>query len=70
MANIEENVFLWPDYLVFSLMLFISATIGFVFGWVGRKKKSSKEFLLGGGDLHVKFASFHELSVKNVMIAC
>jgi Na+/proline symporter len=59
MAEKEDNVFLWPDYLVFSIMLFISATIGFVFGWFGRKKKSSKEFLLGGGDLHVNYASIH-----------
>jgi len=57
MVEEEDNVFLWPDYLVFSLMLLISATIGFVFGWFGRKKNSSKEFLLGGGDLHVNFTS-------------
>lgn len=48
------NTFQWPDYLVFGLMLAISAAIGIVFGILDRKKKTTKNFLLGGGDLSVK----------------
>ena len=49
----SENSFTWPDYVVFGLMLLISASIGLIFGWFDRKKKTSKDFLLGGGDLSV-----------------
>ena len=52
MADI--NYFHWADYLVFVIMLIISAGIGLVFGWFDRnKKKSTKDFLLGGGNLNV-----------------
>ncbi len=50
----ENDKFTWPDYVVFSLMLIISAGIGVAFGYVDRKKKSSKDFLLGGGNLSVR----------------
>jgi Na+/proline symporter len=49
----EINYFHWADYLVFVIMLIISAGIGIIFGWIDRKKKSTKDFLLGGGDLKV-----------------
>lgn len=55
----EVNVFHWADYLVFVLMLLISAGIGIVFGWVNRKKKTTKDFLLGGGDLSVILEYFY-----------
>ena len=47
------NRFSAADYVVFVVVIVISASIGFVFGWVDRKKKSTKDFLLGGGDLRV-----------------
>lgn len=47
------NRFSAVDYVVFVVVIVISASIGFVFGWVDRKKKSTKDFLLGGGDLRV-----------------
>lgn len=43
--------FTWPDYLVFVIVILISASIGFVIGWLDRKKSSAKDFLLGGGNL-------------------
>lgn len=48
-----ENKFHWADYLVFGLMLVISTAIGIVFGILDRKKKTTNDFLLGGGDLKV-----------------
>ena len=48
-----NKTFHWADYLVFALMLVICAGIGIAFGWFDRKKKSTKNFLLGGGDLSV-----------------
>jgi Na+/proline symporter len=45
--------FKWPDYLVFAIIIFISAIIGFTIGWLDRKKASTQNFLLGGGDLGV-----------------
>jgi len=47
------KTFQWGDYLVFMLMLVICSGIGVAFGWIDRKKKSTKNFLLGGGDLSV-----------------
>jgi Na+/proline symporter len=49
----DDKSFKWPDYVVFGIVIIISAAIGFAFGWVDRKKKSTKNFLLGGGDLSV-----------------
>lgn len=53
--------FHWADYLVFALVLVISATIGLAFGYVDRKKKSSHHFLLGGGDLSVINLECHKI---------
>lgn len=50
---LENSTFHWADYVVFILMLVISAGIGAVFGYIDRKKKSAENFLLGGGDLSV-----------------
>lgn len=47
------NRFSVVDYIVFVLVILISASIGFAFGWHDRKKKSTKDFLLGGGDLSI-----------------
>ena len=53
MSN-EENDFHWADYLVFTSVLAISAAIGIIFGVLDRKKNTTKNFLLGGGDLNVE----------------
>ena len=53
-----ENKFHWADYLVFGLMLVISTAIGIVFGILDRKKKTTNDFLLGGGDLKVILKCF------------
>ena len=47
------NIFKWQDFTVFGIMLLISSAIGLTIGWMDRKKKSTKDFLLGGGDMHV-----------------
>ncbi|XP_041636821.1 sodium-coupled monocarboxylate transporter 1-like [Cheilinus undulatus] len=39
------------DYVVFALMLVVSAGIGFYFAWVSRGRGSSREFLTGGRTL-------------------
>lgn len=58
----QANEFTWVDYLVFICMLLIALSIGVVFGIVNRKKKSSQDFLLGGGDLHVAPVGFSILA--------
>ena len=49
----EVNFFKWQDYTVFGIMLLISSVIGLTIGWMDRKKISTKDYLLGGGDLKV-----------------
>ncbi|XP_045109489.1 sodium-coupled monocarboxylate transporter 2-like [Portunus trituberculatus] len=39
--------FQWPDYLVFALMLVVSAVIGIIYGCFGKKQNTS-EFLMAG----------------------
>lgn len=58
----QANEFTWVDYTVFICMLLIALSIGVVFGIVNRKKKSSQDFLLGGGDLHVAPVGFSILA--------
>ncbi|XP_071098030.1 sodium-coupled monocarboxylate transporter 1-like [Haliotis cracherodii] len=41
------------DYAVFGAMLFISAAIGVYYAVVGRKQKSTKEFLLASSGMGV-----------------
>ena len=41
------------DYAVFTLMLIISALIGFYFAWKERNKKNADEMLLGGRKLKI-----------------
>jgi hypothetical protein len=52
MSNVND--FHWGDYVVFIGVLVISAIIGIIFGVLDRKKNTTKNFLLGGGDLNVK----------------
>jgi len=44
--------FHWADYLVLGIFLLFSTLIGVFIGWLDRRKLTSKEFLLGGGDMH------------------
>ena len=42
-------LFQWPDYLVFFLMLVVSASIGAFFGFSARKKAANTtDFLMAG----------------------
>lgn len=43
----------WYDYILFSLMLFISAVIGIYFGFFAKKQSTSKEYLMGGKEMKV-----------------
>ena len=44
----KENVFFWYDYIVFFCMLAISLGIGVYHACKSRKKKTTKEYLMGG----------------------
>jgi len=39
-------LFKWPEYLVFSLVLLMSAAIGVYYGFFGSKQKTTNEFLM------------------------
>lgn len=43
--------FAWQDYLVFGLMLLLSAGVGVYHGFFGQQQKSTTEYLLGGRNL-------------------
>ncbi|KAL1517792.1 hypothetical protein ABEB36_001516 [Hypothenemus hampei] len=43
----------WTDYILFSLMLLVSAAIGIYFGFFGKKQSTSKEYLMGGKQMAV-----------------
>lgn len=47
------GLFGWPDYLVFSAMLGVSAGIGVYYGFVGKKSQTTEDFLMGGKSLGV-----------------
>lgn len=49
----RAELFGWPEYLVFGIMLGISAIIGLYYGCVGKKLKTTKDFLMGGKNLGV-----------------
>ncbi|KAK9879607.1 hypothetical protein WA026_006671 [Henosepilachna vigintioctopunctata] len=46
-----ENAFCWIDYLVLATMLVISCGIGLFYGFLGKQKQSSDDFLLGGSTM-------------------
>ena len=52
----SEQKFTIPDYVVFVLVLIISAGIGFLSAFLNRKKQSTADFLLGGRNLKVNFS--------------
>lgn len=47
-VDLMSSKFGWPEYLVFGLMLAISAGIGLFYAYQGRRKNTTGEFLLGG----------------------
>lgn len=53
MEHIVKNVFGVTDYIVFGIMLLISAGIGVWYAIVDRKKSNTQEFLMGGRSLSV-----------------
>ncbi len=42
------------DYWVFSVVLFVTAVIGFYYAWIDRKKKTLDNVLLGDRKLSVR----------------
>lgn len=44
--------FHWADYLVLGVFLASITLIGLIIGFRDRRKATSKEFLMGGGDMH------------------
>jgi len=44
--------FKWADYVVFSLVLLLSAAIGFYYACTGGKQKTTKEYLLADRNMH------------------
>ena len=42
------TTFHWVDYMIFVLMLVISAAIGIFYAWKDKKKQTTANFLLGG----------------------
>ena len=53
MASSDMSIsFHWADYFVFALSLGIGLVIGLIFLFLGRKKKTSEEYLLGGRELN------------------
>lgn len=47
----DRNKFTTVDYVLFGLTLAVSASIGFYYAWVDRRKKNIKEFLMAGGNM-------------------
>lgn len=52
MADAPVITFHWADYLVLGLFLLFSALLGVIIGFIDRKKASSKDFMMGGGNMH------------------
>lgn len=53
MDHTVKNIFGVADYMVFSVMLLISAGIGVWYAIVDRRKSNTQEFLMGGRSLSV-----------------
>lgn len=58
MAGMTQIGFSVADYTVFTLMLAVSASIGFYYAYKDRNKKNTDQFLLGGRKLQVYFFTF------------
>ena len=44
--------FQWEDYLVFGVMLAMSAAVGFYYACTGDKQRTTNEYLLGDKRMH------------------
>lgn len=53
MAGRVVNTLHWVDYIVFALVLLISAGIGIFYGCTGGKQKTTGEFLMANRQMHV-----------------
>ena len=49
----EVGRFHWADYLVFGVVMGISALVGVYFGIKDRRKMSTEQFLMAGRNMHV-----------------
>lgn len=49
--SLVAGSFAVADYVVFALMLVVSASIGVYYAWVDRGQESSEDFLMGGRKL-------------------
>ena len=49
----EQLTFHWADYLVFVLVLLISASIGIYYGWKDRKKKTAESYVLANRTMSI-----------------
>ena len=49
----QKLTFHWADYLVFVIVLVISASIGIFYGWRDRKKKTVENYLLAGRKMSI-----------------
>lgn len=46
--SLVAGSFVVADYVVFALMLVVSAAVGVYFAWVDRGQRSAGDFLMGG----------------------
>ena len=51
-SKMGGTFFLWLDYLVFGLILALSAGIGFYHGFKGRKKQTIDSYLMADRNMH------------------
>lgn len=51
--TVASITFGWFDYVIFTLMLGLSALIGIYFGCFGSKQSTTNEYLLGGKSMKV-----------------
>ena len=80
MADDSDRTFQAADYVVFGLMLAISAGIGFFYAWKDKndKKQNSDEFLLGGRNLsvinlyctHMNFIRLLNFKLRYFLLQC
>ncbi|XP_044269102.1 sodium-coupled monocarboxylate transporter 2-like [Tribolium madens] len=52
-SRLSKVSFSWYDYILFSVMLVLSALIGIYFGCFGSKQSSANEYLMGGKTMRV-----------------
>lgn len=50
--DITKNAFVWPDYVVFLIMLLVCIFIGIYFGFI-KTSKNVKDYLIGSKNMAV-----------------